>query len=438
MQVREGEIKKHILLFISLVISFSSTISYATEATYEQHIARGIYSLETTDYKDAVGEFTAALKDRPGDFRATLYLGITLSRSGDGEAEATLKKALSMKPEDPRANLELGIYYFNVSAYDVATGYLERARKVAPNTEYSAKAEEYVMRIRAGGPSKPWFLSIGLGVQYDSNVVLNGEDNPLPQGISRKSDWRAVASLKGRYDLLKTEKAEGSVGYSLYQSLHTKLSDFNTSQHVLDLKASRAISPSVRLTGMYSFEYTFVDGDGYVYVHTLSPAFVISEGKGFSTSVEYRYSNNHYRNSDLFPDNADRTGSNNLIGLTQTIPLHPSVLGKVGFSHDLDSTRKDFWDYRGDKGFGALQFSLRRNIYLDVYGEYYHKDYKGLQPATGGKRKDKVYTASISATKRFSERYSVTLGELYIRNKSNTAVFDYKRAITSLFLNVRF
>jgi hypothetical protein len=42
------------------------------------------------------------------------------------------------------------------------------------------------------------------------------------------------------------------------------------------------------------------------------------------------------------------------------------------------------------------------------------------------------------ATKHLSDRYSITIGQLYASNNSNIKEFDYKRAITSLFLNVRF
>lgn len=218
------------ILLLLLVIFILPSLSYATEAAYEQHIAKGVLYIEVDNYKEAIAEFKRALKEKPDDHVATLYLGIALSRAGDKEAEATLRKAFLMNPGEPRVNLELGIYYFNKAIYDEAIDYFENTIELAPNTDFSVKAKEYIKvinDIKGRAAVKRWALNISAGTQYDSNVVLDTEGNPLPPGISEKSDWRAVLYLKGRYNILTRERAEGSVGYSFYQSLHAELSDFN-------------------------------------------------------------------------------------------------------------------------------------------------------------------------------------------------------------------
>jgi hypothetical protein len=421
-----------------LVISLSPVVSHATEATYEQQIARGVALTEAMNFRDAAAAFTSALRDRPDDFTATQYLGIAQSRAGDNEAEATLKKALSLKPGDSRTLLELGIWYFNKAAYGISRDYLRNAVSAAPNTEVSAMAEQYLRAIAFGKTSKPWMLNISLGGQYDSNVVLGETGGLLPQGITKKADWRAVAFLKGQYTFLTTERAEASVAYSLYQSVHASLSDFDVSYHLFDLKTTYALSQLLTLRGAASFEYTFMGGNDYDAAYTFSPAMVIAEGNGHSTVLEYAYKKSRFINSDLFFDNSDRTGSNNAVGITQNIPLYRSAAARVGYFHDVDTTRQQFWSYRGDKAFVGLQFECPKTIYLDLYGEYYHRNYKGPFEGTGDNRKDQTYTASLSVTKLLSQTYSVTLGETYVRNKSNTPDFDYKRAITGLFLNARF
>lgn len=425
-------------MILTSVLVFLTSSSYASQSTYEQHIAKGVFQLEEKNYRDAISEFNAALKDQPGDFTGTLYLGIAQSRSGDKEAEATLKKALAIRPGDARASLELGIYYFNKAAYGTSVDYFNKAIAAAPDSDLSAVTKEYLRVAALQGGTKPWMLNVSLGTQYDSNVVLNGAEGALPQGISRKSDWRSVLYLKANYDFLKTEQTEASVVYSLYQSLHAKLTDFNVSDHLLELRATYALSSRLSLRGIAALEYSFVGGHDYDSAYSLSPALIVSEGNGYSTVVEYAYKKSHFMNSDLFFNNADRTGSNNLVAVTQNIPLSPSVAARVGYAHDTDSTRQGFWSYRGDKLLAAVQFALLRSIYLDVYSEYYHRNYKGPFQVPGDNRKDKDYTASVSITKLLSKNYSITVGQLYERNKSNTADFDYKRAITSLYLNARF
>src|SRR4030043_896842 len=426
--------------FLFVILFFLTSIAFAEmmDPAYEIAVTRAVSKIENADYEGAVNDLEEVLKTRPGDEQATLYLGIALSRLGKRDAEGILKKALSINPGNPVTNLELGIYYFNKSMYGEAGNSLKNTIEVAPNTEFSAKAEEYLRVLKKGGVPKRWALDILIGGQYDSNVVLNPDDNPLPEGVSGKSDWRAVLYLKGGYDLIKSEKAGGSVSYSLYQSLHSKLDDFNITDHLLELKGTYAISSIVNLKGTYSFEHVSVGGDTYDFAHSITPSLIISEGHGWSKNIEYRDRRSHFVDPELFEGNSDRTGSNNLIGISQYIPIGNSVIFKVGYSYDMDSTREDYWDYSGNKGIAGLQFNLPSNIYLALTGEYYNKDYEGINPIEGKEREDKVSTASISGTKMLSDSYGITIGELYTRNKSNIEAYDYKRSITSLFFSARF
>ena len=434
---KEGVIKKYTVALITAFLLLLSSLSLASETTYEQYIARGVLNLEAKDYRAAKTEFESALRDVPGDFTATLYLGIAQSRSADKEAETTLKKALAMKPGDARAALETGIYYFNRAAYRTSIEYFNSAL-AAPESDLTAVTKEYLRVAAFEGGAKPWTLNVSLGTQYDSNVILNASEGALPQGISRKADWRAVLYMKGRYDFVKTERTEASIAYSFYQSLHAKLTDFNVSDHLLDMRATYALSPQVSLRGIVAFEYTFMGGNDYDSAYSLSPAVIVSEGNGYSTVVEYIYKKSHFINSDLFFNNSDRSGPNNLVAVTQDIPLSPFLFAKVGYAHDVDSTGKDYWSYRGDKLLAVLQLALPKSIYLELSGQYYNKNYKGPYQIPGDDRKDRTYTAAVSASKILSQRFSITVGQLYERNKSNTAVFDYKRGITSLFVNARF
>ncbi|MBI5049349.1 MAG: hypothetical protein HZC11_00360 [Nitrospirae bacterium] len=269
-------------------------------------------------------------------------------------------------------------------------------------------------------------------------MILNPDDSVLPEKVSNTVDWKTILYFKGKYNLITKEKVEGTVGYSFYQNLHTNLNDYNVSQHLLELKGSYALSPLLNFKGLYSYEYVFVGEERYNYASNVSPSLIISEGKGLSTVLEYRFRHTRLQDSVLFENNSDRTGINHLIGLTQNIPVSANILGRIGYFHDEESTRRDYWNYRGNKGSAGVRCSLPGNTLVDLSTEYYDKNYEGINSSSGEDRHDKAVTGTISATKLLSKDYSVTASYLHTRNDSNTAAYDYKRGITSVFLNVRF
>ncbi len=442
--ISHESIRRPISLFLPFflflfVLSVSTGFAEQIDPVYEIAVTKAVNKIENADYEQAAKELREILKSRPDDETATLYLGIALSRPGDRNAEGYLKKALKMNPQNPRTNLELGIFYYNKSLQEESKDYFKNTISLAPNTAYAKKSKEYLNRIQKKGTIKPWALNISIGGQYDNNVVLDSGDTPLPEGISRKSDWSAVLFLKGKYSFISSETVDVSAGYSFYQNLHIHLSDFNVMDNLFDLGARVRLSSLLSLKAAYSFDYVLVGGDPYDYAHSLSPSIIISEGKGFSTVLEYRYRNIHFMNTSLFETNSDRTGSNHLVGITQNIPLGSFINFRLSYAYDKDSTKKDFWDYEGNKGTAGLMFSLPAGFYIDLYGEYYKKDYEDNNPAVSHReREDDISTAAISATKTLSRIFSVTIGQLYTRNKSNIDIYDYERAITSLFINARF
>jgi Tfp pilus assembly protein PilF len=89
-------------------------------------MSQGLSSLEKKDYYSSEEAFKAALKEKPDDFKATLYLGIVFDQMGMKEAEDLLKKALLMNPRDPQVNLQLGIHYYSKTVYPEARDYHHR------------------------------------------------------------------------------------------------------------------------------------------------------------------------------------------------------------------------------------------------------------------------------------------------------------------------
>ena len=378
-----------------------------------------------------------AVSEAPDDPEANLYLGMALNGLADKEAETYLKRSLMQTPDNPATNYELGLVYYQKNIYVEAADYFENTQLLAPGSEYARKAQEYIRKMNTKGKEKRWEVSILAGLQYDNNVILNG-DSTLPTGYSGQSDWSGVINLKGQYSFFRTDEIDITGGYSLYQSLHNKLDNFNVMQNLFGLSCSYTISPKIKIDTFYSFEYTLVGGDQYDYAHNIGPSLVLKSGHWGTTSIDYRYNNTTFKNSAQFSTNSDRNGDNHLVSLTHILPLGQAVAVWGSYAHDENLARTRNWNYSGDKWQAGVRAVFPFRLRGDLYGEYYQKSYGGTDPSFGTTRDDKQYSVSASLTKNITETISLVLNELYTRNRSNIKTYEYERSITGLFVNVRF
>jgi tetratricopeptide (TPR) repeat protein len=424
------------LLVIAFIV-YASAASFASESSAGQGLVSGIALVESGKYAEAATVLRKVVSDMPEDPEANYYLGVALNRLADKDAEIFLKKSLMLAPDSAATNLELGEVYFNKKIYAEAADYFENTQMLAPGSDYARKAEEFLRKMNKRKVSR-WDIDILAGLQYDSNVIVNGNDLPVPAGFSRKADWRGVLGLKANYMFFGNEKFEFKGGYSLYQSLHTKLDEFNVTQNLANLTGSYLISPTVKFTTAYSYEYLILGGHQYDDAHNIAPSLIFDVGRWGSTKIGYRYNTTSFKNSGLFVNNSDRSGDNHLCEIIHTIPVAKTLSVWASYAHDENMARTGNWDYHGDKALAGLRTALPFDLTSDVYGEYYQRSYGGIDPAFGITRDDQQYSAALTLARKITENISLVLNETYTRNHSNISIFNYERSITGLFMNVRF
>ncbi|MBF0316760.1 MAG: tetratricopeptide repeat protein [Nitrospirae bacterium] len=410
----------------------------AGNSSYEAHISRGKAYLQEKRYAEAVKEYRVALKARPSDEAANLGLGIALNRMSQDTAKLHLKKALMSNPDNPQTNLELGLYYYNREIYAEAKDYLENAIETGKGTEYATTALVYLKKVDRQTGARPWLVNLTLGSQYDSNVVLSNGAAALPSGISRKADWKGLVYINGRYRLVDTDRMEVSAGYNFYQTLHGRLSAFNITRNTADLSFRYNVMPMIALGAQYAFEHILVGGNAYNHAHSIGPSLFILQGKGFSTEVKYRYRSARFYNADLFPDNSDRNGSDNAIGIAQLFPITEAANLEIGYTFNKADADVNYWRYDGNKVHANLMYNLPYRVLLNLYGEYYARRYEGMFGTYKKERDDDVQTYGLTATKLLTDNVGVTVGQTYVYSRSNINSYDYRRSVSSLLLNLRF
>lgn len=426
-----------LLILISIILP---SITQAETSKFDLYLTKGILSLDEKDYTNALQNLDEALKENPDDATANLYYGVALCEVGkDIECESYLKKALKLDPLSPRTNLELGIMYFNKGLYEESSDYFETVKKVSTDTDITGIADRYLKiieeRKRAIPVKKNWSLNFSLGGQYDSNVILQNSGVTLPEGITRKSDWRGIFYLDGSYTPQITSNLMIGPTYSFYQSIHRKLHDFNVQQHLpgIDIIYNSKVGPDIRFE--YRFEYTTVGGDEYVYSNSFSPILSFSEGKGFFTLLRYRYHIKDFKDSELFKENSERDGFNHLAGLTQYYTNGKLTL-YAGYTYDFDSTDRKYWSYQGHCVDAGVNLNLLYGFEVSLTGKYYKKYYRADFPGEDKKRKELNIIYSIDLTKRLTKNISILVGWLYDATYANIKVFDYRRNITTILLQV--
>ncbi len=419
-------------VIIAVVASSPAFGQEQAEKGYETAMTLGNFQLETGEYANAIANFKHALAIKPADKAALVSLGIAYSRSGNmTSARDALQQALVVDPADARTKYELGIVLFKLGDRDGAKGQFVAVSSGPAEETLKASALEYLDMIASGaGPEKKRLsLNVAAGVQHDSNVILD-PDNPVVPGL-KKADWRFIATLGGAYQFIDKEKTTADAGYLFYQGLNDTLTDFNVQQHTLTLSGRYKATEKSRLGLRYEYLYSLVGGDKYSGVHQVKPSADFSFTKATVTEFFYSYENKKFYDSNLFPTNTDRNGNNNAAGLTHTIVLSKQSAVTAGYAYDRDSTDTDFWDYTGNKGFLRFQ-SKAFGTGISLSASYYDKKYGGVPPGFTEKRHDSTREYSAALDRHITSSFSLNLSDLYVQNRSNLSLYEYRRNIVTL------
>jgi hypothetical protein len=412
--------------------------AHATEADFEKQMARGVSALDAGNPTGAIEEFRAAVKEHPGDLEAAFYLAIALNRAGDPSAETALKQALLQEPGNPRISLELGSHYYNRALFEEAGDYFENLLMLQPDQDTRAAAEVYLANIRSHSVGKRWSASLMGGAQYDTNVPLAAGGAQLPTGIDRRADWRGVLNLNLDGSAYRDDHQELSASYTLYQTLHLHLNEFNLLRNLFELAYSRHLSPvlSAQLRGGY--ELVQLGGNRFVSDYTVTPALQATFREGVVSGLEYRFRDSTFSNSTLFPASTDRNGVAHAFTLNHRQFLTEAVNLRVGYTYERELADVSAWSsisHRGECGFAVPLSNL---LLLDFVLEAEGKSYDAIQSGTTELRRDTTVVGAASLTWQVWKWFGISGGYHYTANSSTISDYEYKRGITSIHFQGRY
>jgi hypothetical protein len=412
--------------------------AFATEADFEKRMARGVAALETDNAPLALEEFQAAVKEHPNDPEAALYLAIALNRGGDQAAESALKNALRLDPGNPRINLELGTFYYNHKMFEEAGDYFENLLTMKPDPDMATAAKGYIAAIRSQGGGRRWGATVTGGLQYDSNVPLAADSAVLPSGTNRKGDLRGVVNLGLNGVAFRDSQQELTGSYSLYQTVHLNLSNFNLTQNLLDVTYKRRISPLLMAKASGGIESILLGGNQFVNDFNLSPGLFATFQEGMTTGLEYRLRDSFYKDSDLFSTNTDRNGVTHSLLLSHRMPLSDILNLRAGYTFDRAIAKVSAWSSSAHRVNAGLAVTLPNALLLDVSMDVVGDKYDEAQTGETTVRSDTTVSGGVSLTWQASEYFGVSAGYHYTNNSSNISADEYSRGITSVMFQGRY
>lgn len=433
---------------------------------------RGTIRGRLGDLDGAIADLRSALQARPDLDEAALDLGVALIEKGDDAAAIPpLEQAARKSVLEAHARLYLGIAQLHVGRLDVSrsnllaaveldpklavTGqyylglvdrragrnedaerYFTGVTEAAPESAAGREAREILERTRAGG--KPWTVYGSAGFQYDSNVVLAGDD----VGVSEEDDGRAVLGAGAAYAPRLNENLGLSVGYEFFQSLHFDLHEFDLQNHRPEVRLLARWN-AVRFGLLARYDFYLRDGSSFLHQATGSPWVSIDEGGLGRLETYYRVRLRDFLESDFDV----RDAVNQAPGIRQVFYLGEAARYlSVGYQFDREDPNRNTDDansfaYDGHEvnfGMGwTFPFGLAAQLDYAYRREQYPEDslFTAANPTRQG-RLDKVHQLAFLARQPIGDHVRLVAGYFGTFNGSNSPTFDYDRHIVSLGVEV--
>ena len=313
-------------IVLGLAISINGGSTFAQSATPEVKSAvqpqPGVNIDEVQTRRTSLFQ---RMLEKPDDLDAAFEYAALSVQVGDLEAAvSTLERMLIFAPGLPRLQLELGVLYYRLSAFETARSYLESA-VAGPDIpeEVRSKVDQYLSEIEDASKPTRFTGQIRTGIRYQSNanraptggiIVLNGIPFILDPNAQGKADGNVYGAgvfhvshqLASQGDTIEADLvAYGSKQFSLNE-LDMALAEvtvgpaFDLGRFGIDNAALGvyAIGSAIYLDGQF---YSSGGGAGARLVMQPKPGFL------WTTSLEYRYRD--YHDSSVAPTADERDGS---------------------------------------------------------------------------------------------------------------------------------
>ena len=353
-----------------------------------------------------------------------------------------------------------------------------RTEAVSPLTQGAIQLRDTLAAGRRATKERKRFSArLSLGGFYDDNVAINPDDVGFIQNqqvAGRVNQNTTIATLRRRqtsapgilaslfmdYAFFREGPMEALASYSFFQTLNfNSLDDFNIQNHSFGIsgfyRGTLADSDLPYQVGLqYTYDYLLLDSNAFLARHspTISATLVgpvfnmpFTGPMGNLTTVQYRFQDKTFfrETSNINPafSSESRDAFNNMLGFIHAFRLaSDTVLLRIGYQYDNESTDGSAFSYRGDRLLTGGQVTLPwGEVTLRYDYDIHWRDYKNNQTFFTDRngnlrdRYDKQQTHLVQLVKPLPNDFSLTFQYQGIRNKSRVPIYDYtKNAFTAI------
>lgn len=431
---------------------------------------RGLSRLCLGEYDAAIEDLQLVAASWPEKLEVAFELGAALTSSGAyREAEGWLKKAQAGADFKAPAALLLGLGQLRLGNLGAALDHFQLARERSATLATQAKYYSGVAEYRASNfaTARQYFSEVvqeaptsalareadaflgaidsrrrdlyrafgSLGFEYDSNVVLAPVQDLGPG--EQQADGRFVLRAGGIMTPLRRPNLRLDVGYSLFQSLHLELGDFNLQAHEL-FADTTTTTPWGRAGVSHRFQYYLRKDDLHRFLGQWSsrPFTVVSLAPSWEAELYYRYRGRDFVESQFNSLGLD--GAAHAAGLRHILDITSSGRLVLGYQFERDDLR-NMEEPQGSSEnpftndahavISELAWTLPWSLESSLAYTFAYRVYSPASRESGARRHDTNH--SVSATVRYpvTQRIEILCGYLGMFNDSNQALYEYRRHV---------
>lgn len=404
---------------------------------------------------EALSTLDSLLAAEPSAGPAHLYRGIALRRLGrTEEAYHEFQRAAELTPAlRPEALLLCGLERMTEGQPAEAEPLLREVIASDPTSEAARRSKLLLPEQPAVVEGPPLSLGLVSGFEYDSNVTLGNNLQPLPLSQA-KGDWAGIFGVGAVVRPLRGETAGLVIGYRFDSGVYTNLGAYDYQNHLGfgSFYLRPAPQLTLRLDGVAS--YGLLDAQSYVDTYMVRPNLFYSFGDRLGVSRLYAdFEGVRYFEDDLL-SSLNRSGHVYGVGLDHSVPLF-HVPGALAIVHARWSRQNTFatqdalgfdgaYDYERIEGGLGLRIPLFWGVLAETDVTVGWQPYAnanvvafltndGVGDPSAPRRRDLVTDAGVSLSRPLFGGLVLELAWHMTHQASNVDLYAYDRNVVGLY-----